>query len=1030
MSQEILVKKLIIFLILLAFLAVSCSSSKKAENDIDTDILPDDDTAITDEDTAEEEEEDNYDDDEDTDETGDSSPCENFANTDGTILYYENGNFECGCAEGYFWGNPGCKKITFANICTGQEYCYENNLYDHTYYCSDKNNPPGQDGYYAKEGYCLKQDFTQKNYYAGETTSIDDNLKIEWMNKVTGHSYTWEEAVDFCENLEYGGRDDWRLPLPRELLIAAPNEIADKTELWSSVSLGENAWYINDKHNLELGYKLMEAAIRCVREDPEPEGEYTSSSPRFQTIRINNAEIVRDLESGIIWQKKWSGNLRWIDSMVLCENSSYAGFYDWRMPNINELTSLADHKNGGVSNFPGFESDLSEPYFWSSSTNDYENEYSSSYEDEMLYYSHTLDISDGRNVNIQITDYCGVVANALCIRNDPCRSGWFWNGKKCVESPCNSDPCKNDEHSDGECIIENLGKYSCGCAENYFWNGKKCVSPCDPNPCDEDKNSTGLCIVSAKDSYKCECRDGWFWDGVKCVNPCEDADCGNPEHGTGCKAYSAFAYSCGCDEGYWWWGKEKGCKARKPATANICTAQNKCYDNEKESQCPAEGKEFSGQDAYYASLGYCAPQNFSIDYTTENEPVIVDNNLGMMWQRNIPQAEVLPVGSVISYCENLVYGGYNDWKLPTEEEFITIADFGRYSPGIDTEYFPDAGSFWTSTNYTTYEDSYNNQIYSHSTTEHYKIFDFTELSAFQVETYSSYSTGSYGEIGNSGSRSYPHSFNIRCVRGTDISGSALIFTQETLGENIWWNYGNDLIFMKNDTASLTWSEALKYCSELDYAGISDWRLPNIKEHPLNFAAEGHTSTTKLSDLSSDYPYKKDEKRENILCVTNNPCENGKIWNGVKCIKNPCSGNPCQSDTHSDKICKVINEKLYSCGCDETYYWSQSKAECRRSCDVNPCDDKEHSDGVCLDDETEGYRCGCNEGYIWLDYECQENCCEPNRCENLADSDGICRILGTSIGHPYCYCGCVEGYSWDPEDFFEDDWTSKGKCVKE
>ena len=997
-------KKLLLLLIALIFLSVSCGGSKKAENDTDADILPDEDTLTTDEDSDSDDDDDYVltDDDEDTDEISDSSPCENFANTDGTIRYYENGNFECGCVEGYFWGNLGCKKITFANICTGQEYCYEHDLYGHTYYCKDNNNPPGQDGYYAKEGYCLKQDFTQRTYYAGETITTDNNLKIQWTNKVGGN-YTWEEAIDFCENLEYGGHDDWRLPLPRELLLAGPKDVEDKTELWSSVSLGENAWYINDKHNLDLGYKLMEANVRCVREDPEPEGEYTSSSPRFQTIRINNAEIVRDIESGIIWQKNFAGNLRWIDSMVFCEKSGYAGFSDWRMPNINELTSLADHKNGGVYDFPGFNSAAYEnSSFWSSSTDEYPNESSSSYEDQTVHYSHVLDISDGRNGNILVTDYCGIVANALCMRNDPCRNGWFWNGKKCVESPCNSDPCKNDEHSDGICAIEDFGGYSCGCADDYFWNGKKCVSPCDPDPCAEDKNSTGLCVVSDIDLYKCECRDGWFWDGGKCVNPCENADCGKFEHGTDCRAENAFVYSCNCEEGYYWWGENKGCTAKKPAAVNVCTGQNKCYDNKKEIKCPDMGKEFFGQDAHYAEAGYCVPQSFSVVENVPEEPIVIDNNIGMMWQQKI-SSENRSIGTAQMYCDNLVYGGYSDWRLPTYEEFMTIADYGRYSPAVNTEYFPDHGYFWTNTNYYDYNTTY------------YKIFDFDELSAVSV----SYA----GPL-----------FNTRCVRGTEISGNPLIFTQETFGDTLWWNYDNDLIFMKNENSNHTWSEALKYCSELDYAGISDWRLPNVKELFMNFEAEAHTSTTKLSDLSYDHNYKKDGNRENTFCVTNDPCEKGKIWNGVQCVKNPCSDNPCQSDKYSDGRCKVINEELYSCGCDETYYWSQSKMKCSRSCDETPCENKENSNKICYDDEALGYYCGCNEGYVWLDYECIKNCCEPNPCENLENSNGTC-VITKIMGHPYCYCECDKDYYWDTGFYsWEDDdwenWTSKGQCMND
>jgi len=91
---------------------------------------------------------------------------------------------------------------------------------------------------------------------------------------------------------------------------------------------------------------------------------------------------------------------------------------------------------------------------------------------------------------------------------------------------------------------------------------------------------------------------------------------------------------------------------------------------------------------------------FSIDV---NSGIVLDAIYGLMWQDT---AEIFK-GSykdAVSYCENLNYGGYSDWRLPSASELLSITDYGRYKPAINKAFkhvgkdgSDKYGSYWSST---------------------------------------------------------------------------------------------------------------------------------------------------------------------------------------------------------------------------------------------------------------------------------------------------------------------------------------------
>ncbi|MFA6435102.1 MAG: DUF1566 domain-containing protein [Elusimicrobiales bacterium] len=126
------------------------------------------------------------------------------------------------------------------------------------------------------------------------------------------------------------------------------------------------------------------------------------------------------------------------------------------------------------------------------------------------------------------------------------------------------------------------------------------------------------------------------------------------------------------------------------------TGQAVCYNATVQSACPVTG--FPGQDAEYASSA--ARLRYTMYVPVAGSSVTVDDLTGLMWvSTGSNNGGTANWTTALTSCENSVYAGYSDWRLPNLKELHSIVNYGASAaPYIDGNAFPNTVSgYWSST---------------------------------------------------------------------------------------------------------------------------------------------------------------------------------------------------------------------------------------------------------------------------------------------------------------------------------------------
>ncbi|RLD09133.1 MAG: hypothetical protein DRI44_09215 [Chlamydiae bacterium] len=98
---------------------------------------------------------------------------------------------------------------------------------------------------------------------------------------------------------------------------------------------------------------------------------------------------------------------------------------------------------------------------------------------------------------------------------------------------------------------------------------------------------------------------------------------------------------------------------------------------------------------------------FVTNSVSGSEVAILDKLTGLIWTQNANIDGWKNWVAATNYCENLIYAGYSDWRLPNVLELKSLIDYGRYNPSIPSGHpFTAVQSqfYWSSSTYAYYTD--------------------------------------------------------------------------------------------------------------------------------------------------------------------------------------------------------------------------------------------------------------------------------------------------------------------------------------
>ncbi|MCG8306463.1 MAG: DUF1566 domain-containing protein [Cytophagales bacterium] len=262
----------------------------------------------------------------------------------------------------------------------------------------------------------------------------------------------------------------------------------------------------------------------------------------------------------------------------------------------------------------------------------------------------------------------------------------------------------------------------------------------------------------------------------------------------------------------------------------VGTDQTAFYDHRSAISSTSVGDDFYGQNANY-------PGNVP-KYADNQDGTVTDLVTGLMWTQssdlngdgNITATDKLTYSEAVSKAGAITTGGYDDWRLPTIKELYSLIIFS----GVDPSGYDGSTSGLVPFISTVYFDfEYGDERAGE------RIIDSQfATSTIYVGTTMGGNTTMFGvnfadgrikgyPVGNMMGPNGEKEYFTLYVRGNTDYG---INRFHDNGDGTITDEATGLMWMQNDNgAGIVWEDALKYAESHEFAGYSDWRLPDAKE---------------------------------------------------------------------------------------------------------------------------------------------------------------------------------------------------------